>query len=205
MTAPVAIGLDLGTSGVRALAVGADGRIVGEANRTYPLLTPRPGWTEQEPGQWLAASLGALKELSGALTRHAPVALGLSGQMHGLVALDARGEVVRPAPLWNDQRTGDAVREIEERVPRADLISRTGNPAITGFQLPKLVWLRAAEPENFARTRHALLPKDHLAYRLTGEMAAEPSDASGVGCLNLASLQWDRDILAALDLEAGLF
>jgi xylulokinase len=203
--AEVTFGLDLGTSGVRVVAVDLEGKIVAETNGRYPLHTPKPGWTEQNPADWVEASLGALKEMKDKLEAHEVLALGFSGQMHGMVALDAEGEVVRTAPLWNDQRTGEAVREIEKRVPRQELIKRTGNPAITGFQLPKVVWLRQAEPENFRRTRHVLLPKDYLGYVLTSEMATEPSDASGIGCLNLAKKDWDEDILKALELEKSLF
>ncbi|BDP44039.1 xylulokinase (plasmid) [Deinococcus aetherius] len=208
MTAlPVTLGLDLGTSGVKAVALDRQGQVVAEAGRSYPLLTPRPGWTEQRPGDWADATLAALADLSGQLGElgAVPLALGLSGQMHGAVFLDACGEVIRPAPLWNDQRTDAAVEEIERRVPRADLIARTGNRAVTGFQLPKLVWLREAEPQNFARTRHVLLPKDYLGFLLTGEMATEPSDASGVGALNLARKDWDEDVLGALGLSPDLF
>ena len=201
----VTLGLDLGTTGVRVVAIDATGALLLEANRGYPLRTPHPGWTEQDPADWVAATLDALAEVATRLGDERPVALGLSGQMHGMVALDATGAVVRPAPLWNDQRTGDAVKAIEERVGRAELIRRTGNPAITGFQLPKVVWLRAAEPEAFARTRQVLLPKDYLGFVLTGAMATEPSDASGVGCLNLARRDWDDEILAALDLSRDLF
>ncbi|MBB6096818.1 xylulokinase [Deinobacterium chartae] len=203
--AEVALGLDVGTSGLKAVAVDARGVTLAEAGAAYPLYTPRPGWTEQNPADWLSAAASALRELSGCLEGHTPVALGLSGQMHGLVALDAHGEVIRPAPLWNDQRTAAAVAELEERVPRAELITRTGNPGVTGFQLPKLLWLRSEEPENFARTRHALLPKDYLGYALTGQMATEPSDASGVGALHLSRLEWDRDLLEALGLGCDLF
>ena len=207
MTRPVAVGLDLGTSGLKAVALAPDGRAVAEAGASYPLLTPRPGWTEQRPEDWLEAARVALRELSGKLEAlgAAPVALGLSGQMHGAVFLDARGDAVRPAPLWNDQRTGGAVEEIEAAVPRADLIARTGNPAVTGFQLPKLVWLRRHEPENFARTRMVLIPKDFLGFALTGRAATEPSDASGVGALNLASREWDDGVLGALGLARALF
>lgn len=205
MAKEVALGLDLGTSGVRVVAVDAAGGVVAETEGRYPLLTPKPGWTEQDPADWREASLSALKAMGEKLEDTSILALGLSGQMHGMVALDGAGEVIRPAPLWNDQRTGEAVKEIEARVPRADLIARTGNPAITGFQLPKLLWLRQAEPENFARTRHVLLPKDYLGFVLTGEMATEPSDASGIGLLNLARKDWDGEILAALEIDAGLF
>ena len=205
MKEAVALGLDVGTSGLKAIALNAAGERVAEAGASYPLLTPRPGWTEQHPADWVNAARTALSELAGQLSNHEVVALGLSGQMHGLVPLDAGGEVIRPAPLWNDQRTGAAVLEIEARVPRGELIARTGNPAVTGFQLPKILWLRQAEPEHFARLRHALLPKDYLGYVLSGELATEPSDASGVGALNLAARDWDADILAALDLDPALF
>nr|WP_281416348.1 xylulokinase [Deinococcus aestuarii] len=201
------MGVDLGTSGVKAVALDAAGRTVAESGRTYPLLTPRPGWTEQRPEDWARASLEALADLAGHLrdAGAVPLALGLSGQMHGAVFLDARGEVLRPAPLWNDQRTGTAVEEIGARLPRADLIARTGNRAVTGFQLPKLVWLRSAEPDVFARTRHVLLPKDYLGFVLTGELRTEPSDASGVGALNLTRRAWDEEVLGALGLSPGLF
>lgn len=201
----VALGLDLGTSGVRVVAVNERGVLAAEASRTYALLTPQPGWTEQRPADWVQAALEALSELASGLGGAEPVALGLSGQMHGMVALDGAGESVRPALLWNDQRTGDAVRELEAAVPRETLVARTGNPAITGFQLPKLLWLRAAEPEAFARTRAVLLPKDFLGFVLTGEMRAEPSDASGTNCFHLETKTWDEEVLGALNLSADLF
>lgn len=205
--ADVTLGLDLGTSGVKVVALGRDGRTLAQTTRSYPLLTPQPGWTEQRPDDWAQATLDALKDVADQLRAggHVPLALGLGGQMHGAVFLDAGGEVVRPAPLWNDQRTAAAVEEIEAKVPRHDLIARTGNRAVTGFQLPKLLWLRQAEPENFARTRHVLLPKDYLGFLLTGQMHTEPSDASGVGALNLQSKTWDQEVLGALGLSAELF
>lgn len=201
----VALGLDLGTSGVRVLAVDERGAVVAEANRSYPLLTPRPGWTEQRPRDWAEGSFGALRDLAGRLEGYEIAALGLSGQMHGLVPLDAHGNVVRPALLWNDQRTGAAVEEIERSVPRSEMVRRTGNPAITGFQLAKLVWLRHEEPEAFARTRHVLLPKDYLGFVLAGELYAEPSDASGTNCFHLGSRRWDEDILRELGLDPALY
>lgn len=203
---PVSVGIDLGTSGLKAIAVTAEGERVAEANASYPLLTPKPGWTEQNPADWVGAARKTLSELAEHLGgQYQPVAIGLSGQMHAATFLDAKGEVIRPAPLWNDQRTGEACAEIERTVPRKELIQRTGNPAVTGFQLPKLVWLREAEPENFARVAHMLLPKDYLGYVLTGRMVTEPSDASGVGALNLAAKNWDRDILSALGLNQEIF
>lgn len=206
MTIPVSLGIDLGTSGLKAVALNAAGTVMAEDTQSYPLLTPQPGWTEQHPQDWLSAAAAALSALSLTLRTQGaqPVALGLSGQMHGLVSLDAHGDVLRPAPLWNDQRTGAQVAFIEQRIPRAELVARTGNRAVTGFQLPKLLWLREAEPAVFARMRHALLPKDYLGYVLTGEFATEPSDASGVGALNLARGTWDEDVLRAVDLDPAL-
>jgi xylulokinase len=201
----VSIGIDLGTSGIKALAISSSGEAIAEASASYPLLTPQPGWTEQHPADWVAAARAVLKEITAKLAGYEIVGLSAAGQMHGAVFLDANLEVVRPAPLWNDQRTAEACAEIERAIPRAELIRRTGNPAVTGFQLPKLVWLRAAEPENFAKTKHVLLPKDYLTLQLTGELVTEPSDASGIGCLNLETQNWDMTILKALNLEPSVF
>lgn len=203
--ANVVIGLDLGTGGVRAIAVNLQGQLVAQMTKSYPLLTPQPGWTEQNPSDWVEASLAALSEVAAQLNGHEVIALGLSGQMHGMVPLNAEGQVIRPAILWNDQRTAKAVDAIEAIIPRQVLIQRTGNPAITGFQLPKLVWLQTEEPQAYAQVQQVLLPKDYLGYILTGALVTEPSDASGTGCLNLANRQWDTEILTALNLDAGLF
>ncbi|WP_298920511.1 xylulokinase [uncultured Nostoc sp.] len=201
----IVVGLDLGTGGVRAIAVNLQGQIIAQTTRSYPLFTPQPGWTEQNSSDWVEASLAALFDLTQQLDGYRAIALGLSGQMHGMVPLDPQGKAIRPAILWNDQRTGKAVVEIEATIPRQELIQRTGNPAITGFQLPKLLWLRTEEPQAYARLWQILLPKDYLGYVLTGEPVTEPSDASGVGCLNLANRQWDTDILHALDINPALF
>lgn len=201
----LALGLDLGTTGVRVVAIDAQGALLAEVIHSYPLYTPKPGWTEQRPEDWTAASLAALREIALGLEGHEIIAIGLSGQMHGMVALDASGQPIRPAILWNDQRTGAAVAEIEAAIPRRELIARTGNPAITGFHLPKLLWLRQAEPEAYARTRHSLLPKDYLGYLLTGVMAAEPTDASGTNCFNLTQKAWDKEVLSAVGIDQALF
>lgn len=207
MKSEVTLGLDVGTSGLKAVALDASGRVVAEANAGYDLLTPRPGWTEQRPADWLQGARTALRDISAQLERlgAVPKALGLSGQMHGLVPLDAQGEVLRPALLWNDQRTAAQVELIEARIPRAELVARTGNRAVTGFQLPKILWMQAEESELFSRLRHALIPKDYLGYVFTGQMVAEPSDASGVGALNLARGEWDGGILRELGLDPALF
>lgn len=199
------MGLDLGTGGVRAIAVDLHGQLIAQTTKSYPLCTPQPGWTEQNPADWVEASLNALSDVAQQLSGNRAIALGLSGQMHGMVPLDADSRVIRPAILWNDQRTGKAVDAIEAAIPRQELIQRTGNPAITGFQLPKLVWLRMEEPQAYTQVQQILLPKDYLGYVLTGELITEPSDASGTGCLNLANRQWDTDILKALDLDPTWF
>ena len=201
------LGIDIGTSGTKTLVVDDSGRILAQATSRYQVYHPKPLWSEQDPEDWWQATIATVR----AATRQAKAkpadvkAIGLSGQMHGSVFVDKRHRVLRRAILWNDQRTAEAVQEIEEAVPGEELIRRTGNPAITGFQLPKLLWLRREEPENFARTRHSLLPKDYLGYALTGVMAAEPSDASGTNCFNLTARSWDEDILAALGLSPALF
>ncbi|MEY4531766.1 MAG: hypothetical protein RLZZ156_2487 [Deinococcota bacterium] len=206
MSEPVSIGIDLGTSGVKIIAVNTQGSSVAESSATYPLLTPNPGWTEQHPSDWLAGVQTALKALVRQLeNKYTAIGIGVAGQMHGAVFLDSSLKVIRPAPLWNDQRTSAACLEIEAAIPRLDLIKRTGNPAVTGFQLPKLLWLRTNEPDNYAKVRHLLLPKDYLNFALTGQIASDPSDASGVGALNLSKLEWDTDILKALELEPKVF
>jgi xylulokinase len=190
---------------VRAIAVDLHGQLIAQTTKSYPLFTPQPGWTEQHPTDWVEASRSALSDVAQQLGENHPIALGLSGQMHGMVPLDGTGHVIRPAMLWNDQRTGKAVEAIEAAILRQELIQRTGNPAITGFQLPKLVWLRTEEPQAYAQVRQILLPKDYLGYVLTGKFITEPSDASGTGCLNLANRQWDTDILKALDINPAWF
>jgi xylulokinase len=191
------VGLDVGTTGVKALAVTPTGEVRARAERGYPLSTPRPGWAEQDPESWWEAAQAALAELG---AEGAPV--GLSGQMHGLVVLDGGGRVLRPAILWNDQRTAEECREIEDRVGLERLIELTGNRALTGFTAPKLLWLRRHEPETFARVRHVLLPKDYVRLRLTGEHAIDAADASGTLLLDVRRRRWSEDMLDALELPA---
>src|SRR5919106_1916753 len=195
------IGLDVGTSGVKAVLIADDGAIVASAVADYPLLTPRPGWTEQEPEAWWRASCDVLRRL--VAQAPGPIeAIGLTGQMHGAVFLDADGEVIRPALLWNDQRTAAECAEIERRAGgREALIRMVANPALTGFTAPKLLWLRNHEPRAWERVRQVLLPKDYVRYRLTGTYATEVSDASGTLLLDVAHRRWSRDLLARLDLD----
>jgi xylulokinase len=201
----VAVGVDVGTGGTRALALDESGAVVADAAETYPLLTPRPGWTEQDPAKWWRATREVLAAVAASCrtTGHEVVGIGLTGQMHGSVFLDAAGEVVRPALLWNDQRTGRQCEEITERIGADRLIEITGNPALTGFQAPKVLWLRDREPANFERVAHVLLPKDDIRYRLTHGFATDASDAAGTLFLDLRKRAWSAEILSALDVPAG--
>jgi xylulokinase len=198
------IGIDIGTSGARVLAVDAAGRLVAQATAEYPLATPRPGWTEQNPADWWAAAAACLRQVTVQVDPAQIAGVGLTGQMHGSVFLDADGGVIRPALLWNDQRTAAECAEIEQRVGREWLLALAGNRALTGFTAPKVLWLRNHEPEHFARLAHLLLPKDYLRYRLTGRCATEVSDASGTLLLDVAARQWSQPIMAALDLPMGI-
>src|SRR5918998_5355867 len=169
------IGLDIGTTGVKALAIGEqDGTILARCEVGYPLSTPRPDWAEQDPADWWRATEQALA----ALAVDEVAGIGLSGQMHGLVALDARDRVIRPAILWNDGRTAAECAEIEARVGLDELIAQTGNRALTGFTAPKLLWLRRHEPEAYGRIASVMLPKDYVRMRLCGEKATDVADAS---------------------------
>src|SRR3954463_15058787 len=197
------IGVDVGTSGTRALAVTADGELVAEATRPHELLTPRPGWSEQDPAQWWAAAREVLAEVAGAAGD--VIGLGLTGQMHGSVFLDEAGEVIRPALLWNDQRTAAECREIEEKAGgREALVRMVANPALTGFTAPKLLWVGRPERANWDRVCQVLRPKDYVRYRLTGTFATEVSDASGTLMLDVANRRWSRELLGALQIDPAL-
>ena len=180
---------------MKALAVSARGEVVARAEAGYPLSTPRPGWAEQDPEDWWRASRTALAELG-----VAPTSIGFSGQMHGLVALDAHDRVLRPAILWNDQRTAAECAEIEERIGLERLIELTGNRALTGFTAPKLLWLRRHEPEVYRSIAHVLLPKDYVRLRLTGERAIDVADASGTLLFDVAHRRWSDEVLEALEV-----
>jgi xylulokinase len=193
-------GLDIGTSAVKGLALDDDGSVLARAERTYPFESPRPGWSEQDPALWWDAASDVLDSLSVA---GPPAGIGLSGQMHGLVTLDAAGEVVRPAILWNDQRTAAECAEIEQQVGLEELIAQTGNGALTGFTAPKLLWLRRHEPDAYARIASVMLPKDYVRLRLCGERATDVSDASGTLLFDVAHRRWSASVLAALELDEG--
>jgi xylulokinase len=187
------IGLDVGTSSVKGLALDPDGTVVARAEASYPLSTPRPGWSEQDPEDWWRATQEVLERLP------AGDGIGLSGQMHGLVALDDADRALRPAILWNDQRTGAECEEIEARIP--DLVARTGNRALTGFTAPKLLWMQRHEPEMHARIAKVMLPKDYVRLRLTGEHAIDVADASGTLWLDVGARDWSAEVLDALEVD----
>ncbi len=192
-------GLDVGTSSVKGLLVdAADGRVVARAEAEHPLSTPRPGWAEQDPEDWWAGAQVVLAALGAEGTIDA---IGLSGQMHGLVALDASGAVLRPAMLWNDGRTGAECREIEARIGLDALIAQTGNRALTGFTAPKLLWLARHEPELYGRIDRIMLPKDYVRLRLCGEHATDVADASGTLLFDVAGRRWSDAVLEALDVD----
>lgn len=203
----VFLGIDIGTSGTKTLAVNAAGKILGEATAEYPLYHPRPLWSEQDPEDWWTAVVKTVRTaVKRAKLKPADVkAIGLSGQMHGSVFLDRQQKVIRRALLWNDQRTAAECAEIERRAGGRDkLIGLVANPALTGFTAPKVLWLRNHEPRHFERTRHVLLPKDDVRRRLTGELATEVSDASGTLLLDVAGRRWSRPLLSALELDEAL-
>ena len=192
----VLVGLDVGTTGVKALAISPDGAVVAGAEEEYPLSTPHPGWAEQDPDDWWAASERALSRLDVGEV----AGIGLSGQMHGLVLLDDAGRVLRPAILWNDQRTAAECDEIEDRLGLARLVELTGNRALTGFTAPKLLWVRNNEPDVYGRVAHVLLPKDYVRLRLTGERAIDVADASGTLLFDVAGRRWSGEVLSALEI-----
>lgn len=203
----VFLGIDIGTSGTRTLAMQQDGTILATATEEYPLSSPKPGWSEQDPADWWKASVRTIQRvMKAARLKAADVAgIGLSGQMHGSVFLDKSGQVIRPALLWNDQRTAAECAEIESLAGgRSKLIQLVANPALTGFTAPKILWLRHREKKNFDRTVQILLPKDYVRYRLTGEFATEVSDASGTLLLDVVNRCWSTTLLDKLQLDPGL-
>jgi xylulokinase len=189
------VGLDVGTTGVKAVAISPEGEVLATDEESYPLSTPHPGWAEQDPEDWWRAAQAVLTRLS-----FDEVRLGLSGQMHGLVCLDERDRVLRPAMLWNDQRTGEECAEIERRVGLERLIELTGNRALTGFTAPKLLWLRRHEPEVYARIRSILLPKDYVLLRLAGEHGVDAADASGTLLFDVRQRRWSDEVVEALEI-----
>ncbi len=195
------LGLDIGTSSIKAVLVGADQRLLGEASVALSLSRPHPLWSEQNPADWA----DGVQQAVAAIAKDAPDAfarltgVGLSGQMHGAVLLDGADKVLRPAILWNDGRSFAECAELERRLP--DFRQRAGNIAMPGFTAPKLLWVAGHEPEIFAATKRVLLPKDYVRLTLSGDYVSEMSDASGTLWLDIARRRWDEDLLAATGLK----
>jgi xylulokinase len=203
----VFLGIDVGTSATKTLAIDESGTILAEASQGYPCHYPQPLWSEQDPEDWWQATVATIRAVvkKGKLKPADVQAIGLSGQMHGSVFLDKNNRVIRRALLWNDQRTQAECDEIERRTGgRKKLIQLVANPALTGFTAPKILWLRNHEPRNFSRLAKVLLPKDEIRRRLTGEFATDMSDASGMLLLDVAKRQWSKKLLEKLELDGAL-
>ncbi len=200
------IGIDVGTSGTKAVLIDPSGHVIARSTHEYLLHTPRPGWAEQDPHDWWRATVAAIREVlsSSNVQLNDIRGLGLSGQQHGSVFLDKDGNIIREALLWCDQRTAAQCAWIHDTVGFDKVVAETLNPVLTGFQAPKIVWLRDNEPDNYAKLRMILLPKDYVRYRLTGEFATEVSDAAGTSLLNVAKRDWSDVMLAGLGLTRAM-
>ncbi|HKG81498.1 MAG TPA: xylulokinase, partial [Pyrinomonadaceae bacterium] len=200
----ILLGIDVSTTGAKALLIDDEGRVLSSATRSLTLSTPHPLWSEQEPEDWWTATKSSiLQALATAdASGESVAAIGLTGQMHGLVLLDDRGHVLRPAILWNDQRCGVECDEIRARVSREQLVQITGNDALTGFTAPKILWVEKNEPEIYRRIRHVLLPKDYIRYKLTGALAMDKADGSGTMLFDVRKRTWSSEILNALNISA---
>ena len=204
---PHLLGIDIGTSGTKSLVMDDDGRVLATHTVEHTMQTPRPGWTEQDPREWWAAAQKSVKGvLRKAKARGGDIAaIGLSGQMHGSVFLDKRGEVLRPALLWNDQRTAQQSQEITERAGgERRMLELVGNLPLTGYTAPKILWFRENEPKKYARCAHILLPKDYARFRITGDFATDFGDASGMCLVDVKRRAWSEDLLRILDIDPAL-
>jgi xylulokinase len=196
------VGIDIGTSSAKGIAVDpASGKVLASAESTYPVSSPQPGWMEQRPEEWLTAAREVLDSLKTDVTEI--LGIGFSGQMHGLVCLDAVGEVIRPAILWNDQRSASQCSTLEAGVGRDRLVKLTGNRALPGFTAPKLLWMREREPAAYARIRQISLPKDYVRDRLIGGHRSDVADASGTLLLDVARRRWSTELIAELQIPRG--
>ena len=200
------IGIDVGTSATKTVLFDERCRVIASASCEYPLSQPQNGWAEQNPHYWYSAVVQTISQVmkQAGVAAAAVKGIGLSGQMHGLVMLDEHDEVIRPAIIWCDQRTGKECEEITQRVGAGRLIEITANPALTGFTASKILWVRRHEPENYRRCRHILLPKDYIRFCMTGDYATDVSDASGMQLLDVPHRCWSQEVLKALDIDPAL-
>lgn len=200
------VGIDIGTSGTKTLICDEKGTILATATVEHPISSPQPLWSEQDPAHWWEATVKSIKTvLKKSMVNPTEVkGIGLSGQMHGLVLLDEANNVLRPAILWNDQRTGAECEEITSKIGKERLIELVCNPALTGFTAPKILWVRKNEPQIYEKARKILLPKDYIRFRLTGEYATEVSDASGMLLLDVRNRRWSEQVLSALEIDKAM-
>lgn len=198
------IGIDIGTSGTKTVLFGEDGTKLASKTVEYPLYQPQAGWAEQEPTDWWDATVSGIAAVTAGIDKTEIAAVGLSGQMHGLVMLDGDGEVLRRSIIWCDQRTSAQCDEITERVGADRLMQITMSPALTGFTASKILWVRENEPEIYEKCKTVLLPKDYIRYMLTGERATEVSDASGMQLLDIAGRCWSDEVLGKLDIDKSM-
>lgn len=201
---PYLMGLDISTTGAKALIIDETGKVIAVANRPQPISQPKPLWSEQNPADWWDGISASIREAlaESRLSGEDISAIGLTGQMHGLVLLDENGAVLRPSILWNDQRTQAQCDYMTECIGGQRLIELTGNPAVTGFTAPKILWVRENEPQIYARARQVLLPKDYIRYKLTDTYATDLAGAAGTSLLNVAERAWSTEVVAALEIPA---
>jgi xylulokinase len=206
MTNNYLLGIDIGTSGTRSLVIDENGNIISSAIKEYPLYTPKPGWAEQNPADWYEATISTIKEaLQKKNIKGSDIkSIGLSGQMHGSVFLDDANEVIRPALLWNDQRTEPQCKEIYDIFGYDNFIKLSYNKALPGFTSPKILWLRENEPENYNKTKKILLPKDYVRFMMSGTYATEVSDAAGMLLMDIKERTWSDEILDGLKINKSL-
>lgn len=197
------VGVDVGTSSVKILAIDELGEIVGSVSKEYPIYFPQPMWSEQNPEDWWNKTLEGLEELFQGIDRKKVKAISLSGQMHGLVILDENDEVIRPAILWNDQRTEKECLYLNNEIGTEKISSWTGNIALTGFTAPKILWLKENEKDNFGKIKKIMLPKDYIAYKMSGIFATDYSDASGTLYLDVKNKEWSKNMLELLGISTS--
>ena len=189
------IGVDLGTSAVKLLLMEESGKICNIVSKEYPLFFPHPGWSEQNPEDWFTQSMAGMKELTEGIDRSQVAGISFGGQMHGLVTLDDQDQVIRPAILWNDGRTSEETDYLNNVIGKDKLSKYTANIAFAGFTAPKILWMKKNEPEKFAKVVKIMLPKDYLAYRLSGSFCTDVSDASGMLLLDVKNRCWSKEML----------
>ena len=197
------LGIDISTTSSKALLMDERGEVRTVTSTPHTLQTPRPLWSEQDPLEWwdaASASIMSVLEKAG-IDGERIAAIGLTGQMHGLVLLDEAGSVLRPAILWNDQRTKSQCDAIHKRIGKEKFIQITGNVALPGFTAPKILWVKENEPDVYAKAKHVLLPKDYIRYRLTGEYAMDKADGAGTVLFDLKSRNWSSEVLDALEID----